>query len=281
MLVELPNNSSIEISIQELRKLVPHERVIPVLLESVVRDMEKSGIQKDPILIDKKSFMVLDGMHRRAALENIGAKYALCSSFDYQASGVSMERWLRYFYAPNDFLEELQSLFELEISTDLNNAIQAVDLGKSPVALLSNKKSYISDSSYGLETVYQRISKFDSLAIQRKIEVNFRPRLAEKAPSLSDLECVLYPMVILKEQAVRFAHAGMAFPYKTTRHTFPVRPMGVNFPIELLKQSDRDKCEAMLEDIVRDSEVILIEPKTMYENREYSEPLAIFKQKNT
>ena len=98
-----------------LNDIKPHESIIPRELETLTRDMERTGFQRDPILIDSKTHVALDGMHRRAALERLGARNALCAEYDYLSDEVKLERWLRYIIAPNkSLLDFVIELFNME-----------------------------------------------------------------------------------------------------------------------------------------------------------------------
>ena len=114
MIVEIPGKVNLDLDVLPLGDLVPHEDIIPSLRDSVVRDLERSGYQRDPIIVDKKTNVVLDGMHRRAALEQVGAKFAVCATFDYYDEKIILERWIRHFLSPDrKMIDEMIDLFEL------------------------------------------------------------------------------------------------------------------------------------------------------------------------
>ena len=282
MLVQVSKSQNIELRIFELDSLISHEQTIPSLLDSVKRDMERTGYQRDPIIVDTDTEIILDGMHRRAALESLGANFALCACFNYLDEKTILQRWLRYFIAPDrQMIDELIGLFDLEKVENYQNALSLVDSRKSPIALLSSKQSYASRETYDLQAVYHRLGDFDQLASQRGIQVEFHPDNEDTNLFLSESLFVLYPMAFRKEDIIRVATNHKLLPYKTTRHIVPIRPMGLYFPLDLLKQQKIEICDSKLKEIVSESKVDLVEPNSWYEGRKYAEALAIFKRNKT
>jgi hypothetical protein len=277
MLVQASVDLSIDLVIVPIKRLLPHEQTIPSLLESVIRDLERTGFQRDPILVDSKTMLVLDGMHRRAALEAVGCRYALCSAYDYLLDSTILQRWLRFFIAPDrKFIEELVQLFDLERVDNYRTAAQMVDSRRKPIALLSGRESYASNQAYDLLSVYRQLSEFDMLASQRKISVEYLPDSGNDNLFLSESVFVLYPLAFSKKDIVEAGESGRVFPYKTTRHVVPVRPMGVYFPIDLLKDGTIEQCDRKLEEIAKTSNIDIIQEDSWYEGRQYTERLAIF-----
>ena len=279
MLMSLPNEHKIDLRIVLLSDLVPHEQVIPSLLDSVRRDMQRTGYQRDPIIIDESTNLVLDGMHRRAGLESLSARFALCACFNYLDDTIILQRWLRYFIAPDrQMIDDLLGLFEFEKTDDFQTAIKMVDSHRSPIALLSSRQSYLSTEKYDLQTVYRRLGDFDRIATERNISVEFHPENEHGSLFLSESVFVLYPMRLTKEDIIRAASSHRLLPFKTTRHLVPIRPMGMYYPLDLLKQDDLEVCNSKLRELLSTSNVDLVEPNSWYEGRRYSEALAIFKR---
>ncbi len=279
MLVSLPNENKLDLRIVLLSDLAPHEQVIPSLLDSVRRDIQRTGYQRDPIIIDESTNLVLDGMHRRAALESLSAKFALCASFNYLDDTIILERWLRYFIAPDrQMIDELLGLFGFKKIDDYQTAIKMVDSHRSPIALLSSRQSYLSTEKYDLQTVYRRLGDFDRIATERNMNVEYHPENEHGSLFLSESVFVLYPMPLTKEDIIRVASDHKLLPFKTTRHLVPVRPMGMYYPLDLLKRDDLVVCNSKLRELLSTSKIDLVEANSWYEGRRYSEALAIFKR---
>ena len=62
--------------------------------------------------------------------KNLGAKFAVCAEYDYLDEEVKLERWLRYFIAPDQkLLSEFSALFRLKPCVDYRHAAKLVDSG--------------------------------------------------------------------------------------------------------------------------------------------------------
>ena len=274
----------IRLSIHRLSDLKAHERIIPSELDSLAQDMNRTGFQRDPILIDSKSHVVLDGMHRRAALERLRMKYALCAEYDYFSDEVILQRWLRYMIAPSkSLLTSIRALFHLKPCSSSREAILYVDSGRSAMGVLSAENSMVSEerktpvSSTRIVDVYERINEFDALCKSSGVEIGFVGEGEKTKLYSSKSVYVLYPVPIGKSQIIAFAKKGHVLPFKTTRHIVPVRPMGVYFPLENLKNSNLAQCNEILQKIVALSTVKLERRNVWYEGRKYNEPLAVFR----
>jgi L-serine kinase (ADP) len=271
MNVDLHNGQSVDLSIYPLQNLKPHEEIIPPLVEAILEDMRKTGTQRDPILVDEKTGLILDGMHRRAALERVGARFAVCSGFDYEGDGVTLERWLRSFSTTDPVvIAKLDQLFDLE-KRSKTEAMHAVDSGESPLAVLSSAESYVSVMELDLDSLYSKLSEFDRYSVSKGVRVQFM----EEKSTPSESSYVIYPKIIEKKDVRRYVETNRVFPYKSTRHTVVIRPLNVCFPVDLLQGNDKSKCEAKLKKIVDSSNPKILQPKTPYNGRQYSEPIAV------
>ncbi|MFX1466245.1 MAG: ParB N-terminal domain-containing protein, partial [Promethearchaeota archaeon] len=67
-----------DIRLEKLDYLQPHEKTAFKAVDQLAQEIEKDGFQKDPIIVEKNSMVVLDGMHRLAALKKLSCKTALC-----------------------------------------------------------------------------------------------------------------------------------------------------------------------------------------------------------
>lgn len=278
MKVTLPGGKNLALSVVPLDKLKPHEDVIPSLLSSVKRDILRTGFQRDPIVIDHRTKIVLDGMHRLAALRELGSNFALCVEFNYFSKSVILERWLRYFIAPDrKMIQDLVSMLGLRRCPNLETAIKAVDESSSRISLLSNRESFTSQERRDPIVSYRILSRFDDFARSKKMEVQFHPEDERSALFRSDSVFVLYPPKLEKKEIIFLALRGKVLPFKTTRHVVPLRPMGVYFPLKLLMQTNFEVCNRALKKTVAGSKIELHEKSSWYEGRRYSEPLAIFR----
>lgn len=271
--------SEVRLSVVPIGEIRPHERTIPSLLESIMRNMRRTGYQRDPILMDEKTGLALDGMHRLKSLELLGAKYVVCALFNASNRSIKVERWLRTFVAPGgDLADLLVKKFEMLPCSDFRSAIRSVESGKSKIAFVSRHSCYIGGLGWTNSEVYRKLGEADKLCEKRHVELHFLSELEKFGLFASESVQLLYPAKLTKGEIATFSARGELLPYKTTRFTVPVRPMGLYFPLSSLRKESITECNEVLQNIVKFSKAIL-EPKNIwYEGRKYSEQLAIFRR---
>ena len=54
----------ITLDILPIKDLYIHEEIVPILAERLIENIKKSQFQIDPIIVDEKTGVILDGMHR-------------------------------------------------------------------------------------------------------------------------------------------------------------------------------------------------------------------------
>lgn len=83
--------SALEFDILPLAQLKAHEETIPERIAGIREDILKSGQMLAPLWVERKSFVVLNGHHRLAALKDLGCSWASCLLFDYSSPYVEVQ----------------------------------------------------------------------------------------------------------------------------------------------------------------------------------------------
>ena len=83
------------LEIVELQKILPHEEIIPELLEKLICDIRRDGVIKHPVIVDENSLVVLDGNHRTEALKRLGYSYIPACIVDYKSPLIEVRCWYR------------------------------------------------------------------------------------------------------------------------------------------------------------------------------------------
>ncbi len=60
------------IALLPINELKPHEKGSPLYLELLKEEIDRDGVLKHPIIVDEKTHVILDGMHRWLALKSLG-----------------------------------------------------------------------------------------------------------------------------------------------------------------------------------------------------------------
>src|SRR2546428_9163977 len=135
------DGKELKLSIRRMDLLRPHEETSDELVKSLRTRMTEEWIQRDPIVIDEKNSIILDGMHRFAALKSLGTRHAVCFEQNYRDEKIRVFRWLRYLRKPKDVtLKKLSRSLGLNRTTSAEEAMEIVDSVESPVALMPQAK---------------------------------------------------------------------------------------------------------------------------------------------
>lgn len=280
MIVTAPTGKRIKLSVLPLSEISSHEAVLPSLLRTIRDDMKKTGYQRDPILVDKRTKLALDGMHRIKSLEMLKARFIVCAEYNYRDPALRLERWLRTIIgAKYSLFSTLVSGFEMSACQSFSDAISRVDTNKRGIAMLYGRESFYGGEGLGLLDLYKRIGEIDRATEKGKMELQFIPDLGRHNLRTSRSVLTLYPAKLPKKDLLMAVRKGELLPYKSTRFIVPLRPMGIHFPISSLQRDSLSDCENRLNQIVKLSKVVLEQRNIRYEGRKYSERLAVFEQR--
>ena len=77
-----------KVKLVDISKLKSHERVNKNHLKRIIREFQTSRVIRNPVVIDRKTFVVLDGHHRVAALKILGCQKIPVMFVNYQSNKV-------------------------------------------------------------------------------------------------------------------------------------------------------------------------------------------------
>ena len=232
-----------DINIVDLKELFLHEEVVPNLLKRLMKEFEKSYFMLHPIIIDKRSRVVLDGTHRVQALRKLGFKHILACEVDYAHPAILVRRWFRIVHLKEKSREDLMCIlreysrnYDLELIS-LKRGVR--DCLKEDVLLVKIPPETLAlRSGRGISTVkaYILLRELEMRIIRSGYTIEYT---IESIPSdtAEGNYAILIPRRISKEDVVETATKGILFPPKSTRHIIPIRPMFVNIPLRLLKST--------------------------------------------
>lgn len=95
--------SNLKIALLPIDELKPHEKGSPLYLELLKQEILRDGMLKYPIIVDEKTHVILDGMHRWLALKSLGYKLMpviLVDAFQNPKIRVGRRRIHRYVSDP-------------------------------------------------------------------------------------------------------------------------------------------------------------------------------------
>lgn len=251
-----------KITVVEVSSLTPHEEVIPEHLERLKREFSRSTYQRNPVIADEATGVILDGTHRWAAMRDLGYEWIATCLVDYQSPLVTLDSWARY-YGPAK-LSVSVLLPELEVKEVKWSEVRDADL----LVVLERPLRVLYGS---LEDLLRRLRAIDG----RLSSLLGRPTYIGRSRALrSKPEGVLVTLPKLsKDDVTAAAKRGQLLLPKSTRHVIPARPMGVDVPLPLLRRPNLDL--ELVEEYVKHSEPLILKPPVILD-REYQEELLYF-----
>jgi len=233
MLAEEMINS---LEILEVKDLLSHEQIIPQNLKRLKEAMLNLGQLVDPIIVDKKTGVVLDGNHRLKVLEVIECPFATCQPVDYTSDDIKVGTWFPVLFKEPEEIFKLDSLKHEKV--DYEAGKKAVDELKAPLMLNSNGESYlINPGNYKLMEMVEEQNYVFSLL--EKGAVDYVPE-QELEKMLKSGRSVFYRRSYTKEEIVKAAKAHSPFPPKSTRHLIPGRIIRLNMRLGWLHRSKEE-----------------------------------------
>jgi hypothetical protein len=271
----------LKLGLESLDKVHIHEEIIPELLDKLVDEIKSSGRVKDPVIVDSNTLVVLDGMHRVAALEKLGCRYLPACLVDYRNPSVRVGCWYRTIRgevgAPK-FLNLFEQLgLGVEPSTSETASI-ALEGRQAIAALLTKDACYLlRGKSSGIRESYAWVERVEHALREEGLRVDYENELdAVRRARSGEVAATLMVPGVRKDEIIEAALSGNVFAHKTTRHVLSVRPMRVDVPVGWLK-GDRplEELDHTLTKHLSKRGVKRLPPGTIFEGRKYEEELWI------
>lgn len=258
--------------------LLIHEETIPDHVSELKESLLRDGKVKDPIVVDSGSFVVLDGMHRVAAMRESRCLRMPACMVDYLSPHIDVGVWYR---ALSGKLRREQ--FEAVLfSSGIEPERMTVNITEIPrnssLATIFASGECLRFRSRG-RGVYDVLSTAERCARQLGLVITFET----ERDALEKLEDRKIDAVITlpKIDKASVREAGLTrrlLPHKVTRHIIPARPLAVNVPVRILTDGTLLLREANGQFIanLRSREIVRRPPGSIVEGRRYDEETLIF-----
>ena len=271
----------LDIALVETESLLIHEEIIPFRLNKLKASIERDGVQSAPILVDRATHVVLDGMHRTAIMKELGCRFTCVCLLDYFDPSITVQRWCRV--VPSPFSEKNAE----KLLKELNLEYEPYDLVKSPeddgsLLLIFKDSAYriITDGDDLVETFKK------SYELERRLEEwGYQVTHCTESEAQNDLtsgsyEATLFLPKVHKDQVLSLAQDRKVLTPKATRHRLPARPVGVNAPLALLrdKEISIEEANKRLSEILKSKKLTRYDAGTEWMGRTYDEVLYVFSE---
>lgn len=269
----------LDIALVETRNLLLHEETIPESLMKLKKALLHDGVMKAPVIVDRESFVILDGMHRVTALKKIGCRFTCVCLVDYMNPEIKLDRWCRIVENSISPVELKEKIKELGYSLKTTNN---TTISKNEILIkIGNEPKFIKIKGQEIFHLFKVVVEIEKWLIKRGYKVHhYSQNDAEKLFNEGKASLILYPPIIEKKDVINVTRKGNVFTFKATRHIVPARPIGVNVPLELLMDSALTVEEAnnILREKLEGMVLKKIASGNLWCGRRYDEVLYVFEE---
>jgi hypothetical protein len=272
---------SFELALVELSSLHIHEEIIPEKMDELVEKIPHDGVWIHPIIVDRSSLVVLDGMHRVAAAKEIGYKYIPVCLVDYENPNIHIGCWYRMFksLSADEARRALGEAVMTATERGYDEAHRLVEGRKAVTAIFAGDWCLAAtDKSTDIKERYESIKRVETLLQEHGHHIGYSTdKDAPTRVASGEYGAGLMTPTVTKREVVEVALKGMVFSQKTTRHIIPARPMFVTVPTEWLKGGlEPEEANARLRKHLASKRVEKLPPGQILDRR-YDEELYVFK----
>jgi hypothetical protein len=271
----------LEIKLEEVEKLYIHEEVIPEILRKLTEEIRADGYIKHPVIVDSKTLVVLDGMHRVAAIENLGCRFIPVCLVDYENPHILVGCWCRVVNHSSNLGKLVETVREMGFTVKecpRETALKLVSKRKAAISIVSRSKCFAVYGPQEIKEIYDAVKQIELKlkSVGYSIGYDTDSDALDKVSSGKVLSMLMVPSVS-KRDVVTVALRGEVFAHKTTRHVVPVRPLFVNVPLEWLygKLSLKEANENLVRHLSK-KKIERLPPGQILDRR-YEEELYVFK----
>jgi hypothetical protein len=268
------------IEVIPLHKVKPHEQILPDLVHLLKGRIRADGFLRDPIIIDSKTNIALDGMHRLEALRSLSAKFALVSRVDYESDAVDLSVWLRLAMGLRklSLVERISSELGYSLWASPKVAMNIVDQGRADASVISDDEAFILPSRRGLVDVLMEFEKLCNRLGYTLFKGHPSETLCLFEKSGGTL---LYTRKPTKMEVISAGKTRNLFPGKSTRHIIQLRPLNVCFPLQYLRGANTSikAANEFLTELLQKKSFKILGPRSKVGKRIYEETVMLFSPK--
>ncbi len=269
-------------------QLHPHEETIPRYLKELTEQINTDTVVKHPLIVEDKGFTILDGMHRFAALTDLGCNLIPVALVDYSNPRITVERWMRFIDAD----DKLHLLFDALVPPLQIHNLNLREVGSDGFAdnlmddRLAFSKLSVKGRTYFVEgeptnvlEAYQLVRELQEALEKEDFKISLQTEAeSRKKIEADDKHCSLAGPKIKKEDVLKIVSENQIFPAKITRHVLPLRVFNIDVPLERLRSKDGpDAANQAFIEVLKLREQRILPAGQEFEGRFYEEELIVFR----
>jgi hypothetical protein len=270
------------IGLEEIRRVRIHEEIIPELFKKLESSIKSDGVAKHPVIVDSNTLVVLDGMHRVAALESLGCRYLPVCLVDYRSPSVEVRCWYRTVLGEvgQDEIDDILNSLGLEfvIKSQLE-AVSALERREALMGILTRETcNLVKDKGKDVIEIYSWINRMEEALSGNGLGINYDTEVdAEQKVNSGGASAAVMTPRVKKDEVIKAALSGRVFAHKTTRHIMAARPMGVDVPLGWLSgERPLDDVNREMVEQLSKRKVKVLPQGSLFEGRRYEDELWVF-----
>ncbi len=265
-----------------LDELKPHEEVIDHIVGSLANEVLNEGQLRDPLVVDREDYVILDGMHRFNALKLLKCRFVPCCLVEYGSAQIKVGSWFRLFQ-----VDEAEAVAEkLLTEAKLNYSKQRIDpaamnYDSQTIILTRNRAEFsLPDSLDPIQRAQIAVS-LEKGMVKRGQAVTYVSEIIalEELKKPGEVSFAILVPIFTKQQIREFGLTGRLLPHKVTRHVIPSRPLGIDVPLQMLTAPaiSFEEANRKLGELLAHRHIDRKPPGSVFDGRRYEEELLIFK----
>lgn len=269
----------ITIDILPIEILKPHEETIEEATRKLVNDIKTEGVVRNPIIVDKKTYVILDGMHRYEACRRLKLKYIIAALVNYEDPRVNLNTWIRllkfrrgvskeWIYGKTGTLSEMLKPYK--------------DSTPYTITIYFRGKRILHESIHSNPqtkyNVYRILKNFEK-SVSKELEITYQIDSIVRENMdmyLSEYDLIIIPPKLEKKDVIEIALQNKVYPPKSTRHIIPARPLNLNIPVSILTMTNEEEVRANVMLLLRSLKVRKVRGEKVDTYRDYDETIYYF-----
>ncbi len=225
----------------------PHEQVLPERVDRIAADILQKGMLEDPLIVTRfpgttNRWLVIDGMHRFAACKKLGLSNVAVHEVEYNNPNILLETWDIITHQSFRPEQNLPSEYALKKHPWANARTVQTQLHQRQIlAAIADRNGDLVvvekvGDGHDVQTVMHVVDAIDKVIDQKQLN----PEFFADSESIQRFEAGEGSSIILrprftKAEVISQTLLGHIFPYKSTRHIIPNRPLHLNVPLAQLR----------------------------------------------
>ena len=213
----------------DLSELKPHEALVEEELKGFIKSLTTCRVYWLPILVSKEEKIIIDGHHRWAGLQKLGAMQSPAILIDYADPDIKLGMWYPLLTKERDVLLDTlkRNGIETQMMSERQSATRKVQSGEATIAIVGKKDDeaiLILNDPHAVDLLVRTEGELISY-IDTEVAA-----LSEVDSGKSRFAVIRKP--VTKDDVRRKVTKGKVFPAKTTRHILPFSYQKIDVKIQ-------------------------------------------------